>query len=380
MRLGSVITWRRSVSKARDAAHLLAKRFMVAGKMSVVPGSIGTSDEGIQLAAKLKREDAWEETQAFAILGVQAVGYSDGIESESGERSPPEVVVYAAKTTVKEINALAKSVVAGVSVRIRKIGLVTVHPDDVDGVETEPHAYVCENGRVACGGSCSTATGYAGTIGALVRKAKDDSIYLLSCNHVIAACNQIDPGMPIMAPAPDDARPDKVLPLSIARLHEAILLQTGSLGLAGSGEEDLALGRIINPDLVSSWQGDPENGFDTPTEIVDAKPGMKVKKFGRTTGLTFGVVDALVAEPYPVHCQSKKFKGEVWFRNIVYVDGQGEAFALPGDSGSLVVTEDGTKAVGLLFSSNGNGEFGQLIPMRHVAGKLGVSLINGHGI
>jgi hypothetical protein len=368
------------VSKARDAAHLLAKRFMVAGKMAVVPRSIGTPDEGIQLAAKMKKDGAWEETQVFANIGVQAVGYTDGIESESGEKTPPEVVVYAAKTTVKEIKDLADSVVAGVRVRIQKIGLVTVHPDDVDGVETEPHVYVLDNGRVACGGSCVTATGYAGTIGALVRKEGSDSIFLLSCNHVIAACNQIDPGMPIMAPAPDDARPHSELPRSIARLHEAVLLQTGSLGLAGSGEEDLALGLVIDPDLVSSWQGDSTDGFDTPTEIADAKPGMRVKKFGRTTGLTHGVVDALVPEPYPVHCQSKKFKGEVWFRNIVYVDGKGEPFALPGDSGSLVVTEDGTKAVGLLFSSNGNGEFGQLIPMRHAASKLGVSLISGHGI
>lgn len=367
------------MSKAREAAHILAKRFMVAGKMAVVPRSIGTLDEGIKLAAKLRHEGAWEETQAFANIGVQAVGYSDGIEGEGGEKTPPEVVVYAAKTTVKEIKDLANSLVAGIHVRIQKIGLVTVHPDDVDGVETEPNAYLLDNGRVACGGSCATATGYAGTIGALVKKEGSDLIFLLSCNHVIAACNQIDPGMPIMAPAPDDARPNGVLPRSIARLHEAILLQSGSLGLAGSGEEDLALGLVLDQDLVSSWQGDPADGFDTPTEVVDAKPGMRVKKFGRTTGLTHGVVDSLVAEPYPVHCQSKKFKGEVWFRNIVYVDGRGEAFALPGDSGSLVVTEDGTKAVGLLFSSNGNGEFGQIIPMRHIESKLRVSLINGHG-
>ena len=195
------------MSKARDAAHILAMRFMVAGKMAVVPRSIGTADEGIQLAAKLHKEGAWEETQVFVNLGVQAVGYSDGIESESGVKSPPEVVVYAAKTTVKEIKELANAVVAGVQVRVRKIGFVTVHPDEADGVETEPHAYVCENDRVACGGSCATATGYPGTIGALVRKEGDDWIYLLSCNHVIAACNQIDRGMPIMSPAPDDARP-----------------------------------------------------------------------------------------------------------------------------------------------------------------------------
>jgi hypothetical protein len=185
--------------------------------------------------------------------------------------------------------------------------------------------------------------------------------------------------MPILAPAPDDARPDAELPTSIARLHEAIALQTGSLGIAGACEEDVALGEILDPGRVSSWQGNEANGHDTPSAIVDPKPGLRVKKFGRTTGLTHGVVDSLVADPYPVHCQAKKFKGDVWFKNIAYVDGEGETFAQPGDSGSLVVTEDGSAAVGLLFSSNGSGEFGQMIPMRHIARKLGVSLASGHG-
>jgi hypothetical protein len=187
-------------------------------------------------------------------------------------------------------------------VRVRKIGLVSVHPDDVDTVETEPNTYT-RHGRIACGGSCATATGYAGTFGALMSRQENgqDVLFMLSCNHVLASCNQISLRMPILAPAPDDARPDGELPESIARLHEAIALQTGSLGIAGACEEDVALGIILKPERVSSWQGNGAEGYDTPIAIVDSRPGMLVKKFGRTTGLTHGVVDSLVADPYPVH-------------------------------------------------------------------------------
>jgi len=369
---------RLSVSRARVVAQLLAKRFMIEGKMTVVPQRLGSPEEGNLLAAKAKEEVAWGETFAFASVAVQAVGYSDGIDSESSEKPKPEVVIYASKILVKEIKSLPPFI-DGVKVRVQKIGLVSVHPYDVEGVATEPNAYTRE-GRVACGGSCSTATGYAGTLGALVSREGDESLFMLSCNHVLAACNQISLGMPILAPAPHDARPDSVLPVSIARLHEAVALQTGSLGIVAACEEDVALGRILDKDRVSSWQGDPNEGYDTPTEIVDPKPGLRVKKFGRTTGLTRGIVDSLVADPYPIHCQAKEFKGVVWFQNVAYVDGGDEPFAHPGDSGSLVVTDDGKGAVGLLFSSNGSGEFGQIIPMRHVTKKLGVTLINGHGI
>jgi hypothetical protein len=365
------------VTKARLIAHLLAQRFLIEGKMAVVPRKVGSADDVIQLAAKMKKEEAWEGTVAFANVGVQAVGYSDGAESESGEKTKPYVAIYVAKGLVKDIKALPATL-DGVDVLPRRIGLISVHPEDVDGVETEPHVFT-KTGRLACGSLCATATGFPGTFGAIVSREGEGSLFMLSCNHVLAACNQIDLGMPILVPAVDDARPGRELPTSIALLHEAVALQTGSIGIAGAVEEDVALGRILDAERVSSWQGTAKGGYDTPQEIADPKPGMLVKKFGRTTGLTHGVVDALVADPYPIHCQAKKFKGDVWFKNIAYVDGGDDPFALPGDSGSLVVTEDGKHAVGLLFSSNGNGQFGQMIPMRHVAKKLRVTLITGHG-
>jgi hypothetical protein len=42
---------------------------------------------------------------------------------------------------------------------------------------------------------------------------------------------------------------------------------------------------------------------------------------------------------------------------------EGEHFVLPGDSGSLVVSEDGSSAVGVVFAGNPSGDYGFIIPM-----------------
>jgi hypothetical protein len=65
------------VTKARLVAHLLAKRFMVEGKMAVVPQRIGSPEEGMQLAASKNKEEAWQETAAFGSLMIQAVGFRE---------------------------------------------------------------------------------------------------------------------------------------------------------------------------------------------------------------------------------------------------------------------------------------------------------------
>jgi hypothetical protein len=59
----------------------------------------------------------------------------------------------------------------------------------------------------------------------------------------------------------------------------------------------------------------------------------------------------------------------------------GDPFALPGDSGSLVVPEDNASAVGLVFAANPSGEVGWIIPMSSVVGAFGgIELISGHGV
>ena len=108
---------------------------------------------------------------------------------------------------------------------------------------------------------------------------------------------------------------------------------------------------------------------------------MKIKKVGRTTGITTGVIETVIDEPTPIPCHTRHFKGTVWFSKMWYVVEDHSDFALPGDSGSLVVNEEATHAVGVIFSSNRTGDYGLMIPIRHVLAQFGgLTLVSGHGV
>jgi hypothetical protein len=142
----------------------------------------------------------------------------------------------------------------------------------------------------------------------------------------------------------------------------------------------LALARVTNDAIISSWQGG-DDGYDTPRNVSAPRSLMPVKKFGRTTRLTEGEVEAKVTSPMPVAYTSKHFKGTVWFKDVWTVRGKNGVFALSGDSGSLVVTEDGNTAIGLVFAANANGEYAWIIPMPCVIGAFGgLQLVTGHGV
>ncbi len=259
-------------------------------------------------AAKLKKEDAGTRPKSLHRhqVGVQAVGYSDGNRELLAKSAARSRRLRRENDCEGDQGAgELRQELACLRPRIRKIGL-RARPSRRERTESRPSLMPTSARTTAWRAAAQQATanrlpGDDRAPRAEGRGRVDFSAVLQPRDH--AACNQIDRGMPDHRPRPR-RRPPR-LPSSlcpIARLHEAILLQTGSLGLAaGLRQEDpLPLGRSsLDPDKVSSWQGDPENGFDTPTEIVDAKPGMKVKKFGRTTGLTHGVVDAIVADPFP---------------------------------------------------------------------------------
>jgi hypothetical protein len=81
----------------------------------------------------------------------------------------------------------------------------------------------------------------------------------------------------------------------------------------------------------------------------------------------------------PIPYKAKHFAATVWIQNVWTVRAStASAFALPGDSGSLVVTEDEGASIGLVFAAQG--EYGWIIPMAHVISLFGgLTLLNGHG-
>ena len=77
--------------------------------------------------------------------------------------------------------------------------------------------------------------------------------------------------------------------------------------------------------------------------------GLNVMKFGRTTSMTHGYIDAINAAVIVSYSnQQTRFIGQI------FIKGNSGDFSLPGDSGSLVVASGGNKErqpVGLIFAS-----------------------------
>ena len=89
--------------------------------------------------------------------------------------------------------------------------------------------------------------------------------------------------------------------------------------------------------------------------------------------------------PFPMPYKCRHFSAVVWFQDAWTVRPSDEGpFALQGDSGSLVVTEDGNYAIGIIFGVGGGGRgggYGIVIPIDHVLGMFGgLQMVSGHGV
>jgi hypothetical protein len=184
--------------------------------------------------------------------------------------------------------------------------------------------------------------------------------------------------MYVMCPSPIDADPSLPAPMAIGRHHAFVILRSGDPGQVARQEVDAAIFRIEDEGFVTSWQG--QSAYDTPAKTAPLAAGMKVKKIGRTTGLTTGRVVGPVLTPLEVPYQSANFRSKVHFTGVWFVQSiGGDPFSEPGDSGSLVVTEDGQHAVGLLFG--GSGPVAMIMPIDKVLVAFGgASLVSGHNV
>ena len=276
-------------------------------------------------------------------------------------------------------------------------------PSDVNGARTdvieigrlEAHASPRDRFRpnIPAGVSIGHYMVSAGTLGGVVFDRHTGEPLLISNNHVLANSNAGEIGDAILQPAPTDhgVRPDDV----VAKLHRFEMLRffsdspTGiappstppplfppggcdvaelfvAVGnalsrLSGSSKRlatvqapkaqidtrpiyanrvDAALARPINPMLFQ--QSIAEIGRPNGTKL--AQIGMPIRKHGRTTGYTEGMVtmmNATVDVDYGENLKAR-FSGQV----IASPISQG------GDSGALIIEGDSLNAVGLLFAGS----------------------------
>lgn len=190
---------------------------------------------------------------------------------------------------------------------------------------------------------CSIGVGLArGTLGCFVRKRNGNEIHLLSSAHIIARDGIAPMHTHIFQPAPIDSPVHHSTP--IAYLSDCLPFEFSELYFRNLA--DAAIARTNLP-------VQPENlipGIGKPLGLVDPVRGMRVKKCGRSTGVTRGVVrDVNFMTRLIYEKDGMGNVGSVGFKDQILVSN----FSDDGDSGSLVLTDDNI-GVGLLMAGSGS--------------------------
>ena len=258
-----------------------------------------------------------------------------------------------------------------------------------------------DNGHpiISCGSSIGLGNQRnAGTLMA-IGESKEFGLVGISCNHVTGGCNTADRGTPIVCPGIQDV---------ISRTAELTLIGRHSFTAPMSqGLPDILPDVVANncdisffqiddeqAQRLSSMQGEGDNAYDTPVKFASiGNSQIKVKKWGRTTGFTRGLINRIVTDPEPIDykitsyfgpASSQIFNGTVYFKDFYEVEPFGtEPFHVAGDSGSLVVTDTATteKIVGILIGGTDKKPYRTFVlPIKTVLKKLGVTLIANHNI
>src|SRR5262249_25921277 len=125
---------------------------------------------------------------------------------------------------------------------------------------------------------------------------------------------------------------------------------------------DAAIAWLTGPKIVDNTT--PAGGYGTPSSTTTpAVLNLPVQKYGRTTGLTAGIVTGVNATVFV-----RYDKGVTRFVQQVVTSVASGA----GDSGSLIVTQNGNQPVALLFAGSSSITIGN--PIDLVLGAFGVTI------
>lgn len=200
-----------------------------------------------------------------------------------------------------------------------------------------------------------------GTVGAIV--ARGDVRYLLGPNHLLARRNAATIGEDIVQPSQVDA--------SAACDPSPVADRVGRLAdfepLVFGGDDNAIDGAIAELTISDVLCATPTGFYGIPaSNVAPGIPGLVIQKLGRTTGLTGGEIKS-------VNVKLNLFYPEGKVRMV----GQmmtSKGFGDFGDSGSLVVTNDGTlRPVGMLIGGGNNGA-GVVTPIGALLTRFGVVL------
>lgn len=197
----------------------------------------------------------------------------------------------------------------------------------------------------------------AGTIGCRVKDASG-RVYALSNNHVYAYENRASIGDNVLQPGSYDGGKDPRDAIGTLTAFERI---TFSRFASNRIDAAIALSSLAN--LSNST---PADGYGIPSvTTAPATIDLAIQKHGRTTALTLGKIYAINATVNVTYDS-----GVARFVNqIVITPG---TFSAGGDSGSLVVTQEGNHPVGLLFA--GSSSYTIANPIEPVLSRFNVTI------
>ena len=316
--------------------------------------SFGSSDEASAAGeTNLGRAIAAQNANTNALMAI------DGVIGTAVGRGTGGGHVVLALTTAGGVRGIPGAV-DGVIVRPYVTGEIVAQPRPGSGVDrTARFARPVPIG-ISVGHTAITA----GTVGARVIDANGD-IFALSNNHVFANENLASPGDPVIQPGTFDGGSSPADDLGTLSSFVPIVFSTSA-----SNVVDAAIAATTADDLDTDT---PSDGYGTPSSTtVGASVGQNVRKYGRTTGQTDGQVDAINAT-VNVGYDS----GTARFVGQVLIKGKKGSFSDGGDSGSVIVTKDGSNPVALLFAGSNSVTIGN--PIDAVLSALSVTIDDGNG-
>ncbi len=295
-----------------------------------------------------------QTTAMWSVNGVQGGNSTVGTIDSTGR--------YTAPASFPSPNVFM--VTASASGASGSANLTVVYPNDNHTSQVIPIKLGTSGGNSTdiSGSFCCS-----GTLGSLV--SRGGTFFILSNNHVLDKSDTGMPGQTITQPGLVDTSPTCVGPTTtVATLTQAAPLKpaNGTNGPAPSNV-DAAIAAIVTipaaavdttgaildlgPAGASSIASAPPSSTPAvPATVLGSNEG--VAKSGRSTGLTCSTLSSIstnVSVTYKASCNGATSFTST-FSNQVVINGGN--FSAAGDSGSLVVTSDTARPLGLLFAGN----------------------------
>ena len=187
------------------------------------------------------------------------------------------------------------------------------------------------------GNALDIANGFccSGTLGALA--SRHGTFYILSNTHIFAG-DSVSGGNGTVSAVGDPVNQPGLVDVNCSSRPADYVAQVSNWAVLGSGNIDAAVAEIDSGDVDTSGA---ILGIGPISQLpAAASVGQRVKKTGRTTGLSSSSVSALnatVTVGYSTECAGSDFT--VTYTGQIIISNKGSRFLAGGDSGSLMVED-----------------------------------------